>query len=507
MLLTILAWLYITAICWVFGFKFFQLLGNIADSIKSLHFGVVCMVGLAVLTAIGSYLSLITGLNTVLFHTALLLLFVSLLFTIPKNALVHLRTFFSWRSPILFAFVFVSVLVVLIMSVWHIKHPDTVEYHSAIIESIKDNKIPKGFALQNLRYGLQSNWFVSCALFSFDFFPFYNLTFINSVILFWLICFIGYKVNSNSFFNLKKHDNFSSLLWIAVLAIAFWDYTQIRLTATSASADFPTALYILLTCILFYSEDLSPSNILLLIFLITTAFCQKLFSFPLMVILLFLGVLLTRRSPFSLISAFFIFLLTIAPFLLRNYFTSGQPLYPTSLPFFSSIPWQINHSETRYLQDYIKAYARTASSEDSQVVQQIAKAPLKEWLPQWWTLRSLAQKTILISLGILVMLSLGTRRLYQAKFTYRQAILFIISIFGLYCWFMLAPDPRFGTAYLILLLGLIADIIIRFYCAEKISTTIINFSLGIFTLALLAYLMYRLIYFFDVTNILVPYSL
>lgn len=507
MLITILAWAYISILSWVYGFKLYQWLGEERETISSLHFSIICLLGLSFLTTLGSYLSLYTGLNDFFIHSTILLLALLLSLTIPKQVYQKIRDYWPRHNLTLLAFLLACISVVLVMGVWHIKHPDTLDYHSIIIESIKDKGLEKGFAQQNLRYGLQSNWFVSCALFSFDLMSFQNLTFLNTCVLLWLFFFVVYKIWENSFLHSVDNDHFTSLMWIFFLVFAFWDYNQLRLTATSASPDFTTALYILVIIFLFNTLTTSKRNLVLLIFLIAITFTQKLFSFPLIILLIYLAIVLIKKYPSALFLALTIFIITLTPFLLRNYFTSGHILYPSTFPWISKPVWQITSSEMTYLREYIKAYARVASSEEPTMVKQVVNAPWQEWAPVWWNLRSTAQKVMFLIIGIVAAISLYSSLKYRVSLTFKQVIIFITSLGGLITWFILAPDPRFATAFLISLLYILSDIFIHPIINIEINGRAINICLNIFTVLLAFYLFYRLYYFFDLVNIVYPYNI
>src|SRR5215203_3176500 len=79
MAVTILAWIYITFICWSWGDLTISLLKG--NAIQKDHFSVpiVCMAGLSVITVICGYLSLFLALGNVIPH--LLLTSVALLHT------------------------------------------------------------------------------------------------------------------------------------------------------------------------------------------------------------------------------------------------------------------------------------------------------------------------------------------------------------------------------------------------------------------------------------------
>jgi hypothetical protein len=506
MLVTLLAWMYISIICWIYGYKFSQFLGKPADRLNDLHFSIVCFIGLAVLAVVGSAASLFIGLNKVYIHAALLMFALIFLIKIPTASFKRIKSYVTRLTLPTCLLLSISCIVILTMSVWHIKHPDTIDYHSTIIESIKNSKVEKGIALQDLRYGLQSNWFVGSALFSLDFFAFDNLTYINSAILVWVICFVLYHVHVNSF-SRTGGNYYRALLWILFLTLAFWDYTQVRLSATSASPDYPTAVYILLIGYYFINYQLGKEDVLLLMFLIAFTFTLKLSSFALILILVFLAYLLLKKHASALPKAFFIFLVTCTPFLLRNYYSSGHLWYPSAFPMIGKPRWQVPLNEIQFLHDYIKAYARIASSEDPAVVQQAANAPLKNWIPAWWQLRSIAQKTMLLLTSIFIILSLGLFRSVFFTYTVKQKVLFAAVVLGLFSWFLLAPDPRFGIAYFILLAYLVLHKAGKNPLTEVIGKKSILISIGLLSLGLTLYLLYRVIYYFDTVNLLYPYSI
>jgi hypothetical protein len=169
--------------------------------------------------------------------------------------------------------------------------------------------------------------------------------------------------------------------------------------------------------------------------------------------------------------------------------------------------WQVPITDLQYLHDYIKAYARTASSDDPTIAKQVANAALSDWLPDWWKLRNSAQKTILLLTVTFLMVSLVFIRKIFLHYSIKQKALFSTNLLGLISWFLLAPDPRFGTAYFVLL-GYTALINTdKFYLNSMILEKSTVISLSLLSLGLFGYLTYRIIYYFDLVNLLNPYSI
>ena len=134
------------------------------------------------------------------------------------------------------------------------------------------------------RFGYQGLLFVDAALFGFNFTGTQGITFLNSTILFWFLIFITNRINHNFFKGGKK---IYGLAWLSLLFLSMWSYTQIRLTATSASPDFIATLFILIIVYQLLEKDIkhlvSP-DWLLVTFLSLVAVTIKLSVAPILLI-------------------------------------------------------------------------------------------------------------------------------------------------------------------------------------------------------------------------------
>src|SRR6187397_3412739 len=132
MLTTLLAWIYISFLCWIWGVFCLQLIKRLTKNELLLpHFSIICITGLSAITVIAGILSLIIPLGE---------WWVQFLFIIPCLVL-----FFKKDSPAFFAalkkelqdlhffstiLLSACLLLVLVMSSWTIIHPDTLGYHA-----------------------------------------------------------------------------------------------------------------------------------------------------------------------------------------------------------------------------------------------------------------------------------------------------------------------------------------------------------------------------------------
>jgi hypothetical protein len=499
MIATLAAWLVISFVCWAWGYAFLAFT-NMAAAKPARPFSLVCLTGFAIIAAAASVVSLFSRVGVLLFLFFFVLSSALFLIRGAREALKqNLRTVFNLSPPFLLLF-FISSLLVMVMSVWHIIHPDTVEYHAAIIKSVKDFGVIKGYANENVRYGLQSNWFVACALFSFNLSGLHALTYANSIVLIWFLHYAITLLSQSAQQNLPLHV----LPCIIFLGLAFLDFNQIRITSVSASPDFVSAIYVLLAVYLFI--DRAPTACVLSIALFSaTAITFKLSSAPVAIIPLLM--LVKQRSLQRLFPVILITALPVLPFLLRNFFTSGYVLFPATAPYVARPHWQLDASVLQQVSDYITAYARTASPADTEAVRETLKIPFQKWLPVWWSLRNPGQKILLtLSIATLFTAVFFIRKVFGLLAGNQRSALVTAGI-ALISWFAMAPDPRFATAWLALFNLLI---IYSLVWQKNVSRLYQNIAEGIaygLSLSLFIYCIYRMLRYFDLYNIFLPYGL
>lgn len=131
----------------------------------------------------------------------------------------------------------------------------------------------------------------------------------------------------------------------------------------------------------------------------------------------------------------------LVPWVLHGYATTGCPLYPSDvgcLPFPWTTPAYIGEEQS----NWIRSWARAPGVHFSTVLGSWA------WLTPWWSrisglpsLRALATALALAGVAIVLL-----RR--SARLTPASAWLFGAGVAGTASWFVLAPDPRFGLAWL-----------------------------------------------------------
>ncbi len=505
MLFILLAWIYITFLCWSWGILFLHLIKKIAtEAIALPHFSILCITGLSLITIIAGILSLFMPLGE---------WWVQFIFILPALSVFFLKETpwffsslkkeFSALSKMSLLLLSSLLLLILIMSSWTIVHPDTLGYHAQTMQWIEKYKAVPGLVHLHVRFGYQGMWFVNAALFDFSFTGKQWITVLNSTVIFWFLLFRINRID-HSFFNEGRRIN--GLLWLLLLSLTLWSYTQVRLTATSASPDFTATIYVLAIIYLLLEKDLKhlrQSDWMVAASLSVVAVTIKLSVAPILLVALAVSLLLLIKrkfKPFFLL--LFIAILSFSGFVGRNIITSGYLVFPTTAVDIVNVDWKYRTQPTANEKDYITAYAKKYGVSAKEEIDAVNNMTISEWMPGWWQNRSIADKTIIILLIFSLIGSLlGIKKLIQSGFI--SLLVLITMLTGIIFWFINAPDPRFGFGFILGLICLVAYSIFK----EKnlaIGKNILTTILIIACVATLAYTFYRIKNFFDADQLITP---
>jgi len=512
MIAALLAFFYITFISQAYGSMLFSLFTKVTHSQSPFpqSFITTCFSGLATIGVLFTFLSLLIPMGNVTAH--LLLLTPSLYWYYKKRRnffliLTSLREKLNHYPISVFVLLSSSILLVLIMHAWFINHPDTLTYHAQNIQWIEKYRAIPGIVNLHTNYGFQSSWFILCALFSFTFTGIPALTFINATVLIWLIIFIAQKINP--YLQKEKEKNILlGFLWLILLIVCFASYTQVRLTATSASPDFIVALYSWLIIYLFinFQSNRSSSHYILLISLSFFAVTIKLSALPLLLLTVYAYYKYCRYKSFlQLILPVITGFIILSPFLARNVISSGYLLFPSPFPDIFPVDWKTSKDALTLTQQYITAYARTNADYNPEEIKAVIKMKPGDWLPGWWNLRSLVDKIIVASVPLLsIVIILFKRKKIRKQSSYVLSSLFFLLI-GILFWFIKAPDPRFGFGFLLPTTGIFFYILIgNTGRTLPINRRWLSYSLVFFSIIIATYSTYRLTNYFTAKNIFLP---
>jgi len=394
-----------------------------------------------------------------------------------KNTNFSIPAIKASASLILF---FIVWAIILLINAGPTMMDDTESYHIQSIKWIQEYGSVPGIVNLHVRFGFNSSWFSSVALFSFSPKTTGGFTVLNSVISMWLCYWFIEKFNQ-----FKEENNLKTafaIFSIFIVALVIWPL--IRGNAATANYDFITTFIVLIFFTeVFFSEKTSPSIewIIWPVYLLTV----RLINFPLLLLSLFAFTLFIKQKQHRqlLLPLAYCFLL-IVPFIIRSIIISGYPFYPATNFDFTNVDWKADSQVTEKFLEFIKYYNRVSTTYFD--IEQ-TKALGSAWVSAWFQHLFPFDK-ILVLAGFAGILFAGIKSFIQ-KNNYFKSIITGLMILWLISWFIIAPDPRF--VYGILLFGI-------FLLAYHLISIIkdpgsIRFSLNVLIILMIAGLSYYLV--------------
>lgn len=448
MLLTLLVWIYITILSLIWG-NIFLFTGKRLLKSDSVEIApvIICSTGLAVIGNIALYLSIFIPLGATAHLCLLMPALIFFIFSGNRNLILYqLRQMTTGYTTATAFLLIAGICMTLVISSYTIKHPDTLGYHAQIVKWMETYKAVPGLANIDHEVAMTSVWFAALTTFRFNFIYDNQFLFLNSCVLFWFLLFVVRKLSA------RKEKNAEQFLWLILLAYTFLSWTQFRLTASSASPDFIVTIYIWAAIYIYLQNKLSANNIftLLIVLFSCTAITIKLSAVvvSLFVIVLLIQQLIRKKVAFPL-GIVSLVIICMLPYIIHNVLSSGYPLFPSAAGNIFSVDWKLPIAELHDFQSYISAYGRMPVNNNTEALQVLQK-PFSEWIPLWFRHLSLPDQVLMIIITSLSLFSIfilpGIVRLLDSS---SVRIALIICITGCVVWFTTAPDPRFGTGFLI----------------------------------------------------------
>ena len=448
MLYLILFYFGITCICLWAGILVYSCIDRERTSERSLvHY---LITGLILITVMGQWIVLFFPIR---FYSLLFILCLVLLLTgIRRERMIILfkRCFAAGEKNILFiGSLFFLGLMILVLNAGPFMMDDTDSYHIQMVKWIQEYGSVPGIANLHLRFGFNSSWFVSIALFCFPGFGLNSYGTLNGLLSAWL-CFY---LLENIILSIKGNPAKSNAFSIACMVLFFLcllNWPMIRGSAASTNYDFiSTCCIIILFVDLSVGQKEMPAEWLLW----PAYLCSvRLMNFPLLILsLLYLFQFFKTGSYRKVFLGFFAAGFIIIPFLTRNIIISGYPFFPVYQLDLFSFDWKADKMKLMEISRYIKYFNRVNPMFQSLAVTE--KLGFPNWGMSWYTHLFRFDRLILTlsSFGYLILIL----RLKQTR-NHLYRIFLAVMICQLILWFFVGPDPRF--AYGPLLFGIFAAI-------------------------------------------------
>ena len=338
---------------------------------------------------------------------------------------------------------FIFWAVILLTNAGPTMMDDTESYHIQSIKWIQEYGSVPGIVNLHERFGFNSSWFSSVALFSFSSKTTGGFTVMNSVISLWLCYWFVEKFNQ-----FQKENNLQAAFAIHlvfIVCLLFW--ALIKGNATTTNYDYiTTTIVLLLFTEVFFSEKTSPKVewIIWPAYLLTV----RLINYPLLLLSLFAFILyIKQKQARQLVLPIVYCLLLVVPFLIRNIIIAGYPFYPATYFDFTNVDWKPDPQVTERLLEFIKYFNRVATTYFD--IEQ-TKALGAAWIPAWF--QHLFPYDKILVLAAFTGILFTVIRLRIQKNDHSKLVITGIMILWLISWFIIAPDPRF--VYGILLFGI-----------------------------------------------------
>ncbi len=476
MLSIILSWLFITYVAFIqgiFGIKKLCDFFKIEAKLNDLHFVIVCISGLAIISFYGFLWHFFFYIN-IEFLIFLLIITVIQTFLYRKSLFTYIQLCkenIINTNFLLFPVFISSIFIIAYFSLSVTSHADEGSYFLPSVHWMQQHKIIIGLGNLHPRLAFNSSWHLLSAVFSF---PFIAKGYFNDLNgLMYLYCLL-YALNGlNKIY--KGQTSFPNYLktifFLPTLALYFGAADEMLLIPTnfigSMTSDLPAFLLVCLISIIFVEKinnndlvfDIKSLVIILLsVFVITI----KLSTAPLALLSIYLFFREIFSKKYLLSSKIALFpIVFIFPWIARNILLSGYLVFPFSQLNILSVDWKVPLVRTLIHQKLVKSWAiePTLNWDTAWLM------PMSEVFPIFYAKLSFIQTVIInnVFLAMFLTFCYVIYGIFKRKFqndTYQSYLILAITyLIGIIFWFSSAPDIRFGLGFIlfcsIFLIGLL----------------------------------------------------
>jgi len=405
--------------------------------------------GLVITIAVLQIWSIFLPVNIYALITVLTMGLLSLSLVFRKNKFPKIKKIKDWVVGNRI-FIFATCLTFIVVS-YYASQPvgwdDSLLYHLNAVKWGKLYSVVPGLANLHSRLGFNSSFFLFASMLD-------NWLIDRSSHIALSILAIVLSIEYIWIF-IKSNDRSLKLFCLFTMPLIFYSIAYREIIA-SLSPDFAVTVIILATSIQFLKKEKSSNLIagFLSILLITVKFTVVPFS-----IFVLIYVFYMHRDFFVRILSGCILL--IVPFLIRNIYLSGWPLYP--LPLFKiSVDWAMPPSQVDGLYTVIKTWAKYPGTEWTKYID----ATFWEWFPVWYQSNQSSFEIKILAFSFILVLMFPFLKIVNKKYLFRNKkliLLCIASFISLIYILFTAPDLRFGAIFVWIFFASVLSLYFRIF--------------------------------------------
>ncbi|WP_152267438.1 LIC_10190 family membrane protein [Agriterribacter humi] len=504
MLLMLFLHVFITISCLWAGYLYYRLINGNTKSGK--HFIIHAINGLIILTLLTQLSALFIPIGNVFSLLLFLLLILSAVY-MRKTFTGLLKNIFSNITRLSVAGKICLVclwLIVLMLNTGPLIMDDTESYHIQMVQWIEAYGSVPGIANLHERYGFNSSWFSSVAVFHFSFRNLNTFTALNGALSLWFCLYFA----EIGFHRYKKENVSLCFAALVTLLFSFASWPVIRGNAATVNYDYITMLVILVLCIETYlckagqkDFDLLPEWLIWPVYLFTV----RIINYPLLLLSIFAIIYLLKNKKWYHLSSFTIIaLLLMLPFLTRNIIVSGYPFYPSPFLDYFNVDWKTPPEVLEHLLRFIKYYNRVSTGILD--IETTASLNGMNWIPLWFKYMTVYDQLIFLpGIAGIIIYGISIWRNGKKEFSHYRILTMSLILF-LTSWFCIAPDPRFIYGFLIAGIFFLFNSINRLLNAHIINKMIYTVTI-ILMLCIAPYIVYKHVENYSFKNCVIPASL
>lgn len=414
-------------------------LGILAERILKVKFQFTdrVLVGLSVTNALVSFVSLFLPITVSVLY--IFLLFCSVFLYFERENLKSLA--FDWiRKSIIFIITFPFLLSALIFSLNPPFAYDSGLYHIQSIKWIQEYSVVPGLANLHGRFGFNPNIFTIFALTSLKEIFKQEIFSVNFLVYSLLVLH-----SINRIYKILKQEGFTNsfLLNSIVLFLVLEQFMSLS-SPTPDLISIVLPLYILTNLPKNENHsELNLENYFASIILSVYTISVKLSTVPLCILILLLMIRykFDRKKLSIVISIMFLILL---PWLIRNVILSGYLIYPFPAIDIFNFDWKVPLNAVVSEKLSITGWARNPG----EGYKEAAQMKFWEWFPIWWSSISKLNRLFIV-ISFLSPIFIFIYSLFKkVKIDFQTFAILFTSWMGAIFWILLAPDIRFGKAFL-----------------------------------------------------------